>query len=271
MVDWPIFEYEVVINPTLGIPQIIWSDNATTIQVEEWVRSTPLDPPTRPYAYYIPAVWKDVIEILSLHGIELEYLEDEVTVDVINYRIDDFSIGDGNREGRATASGTAVPENSTRTYKPNDVVVLTDQPLGTLAVALLEPIGESSLFYWGFFNSQFTSHEYAENYIMVPLAERLLAKYPEVNASWENYKSENVNYTADPDGVLNFFFRKTAFYDSEAYVYPVGILYSAQMTNNTPGGNEALPPDSSPTSSAYCGGYDNFIVVGLFVSLLFIC
>jgi hypothetical protein len=38
----------------------------------------------------------------------------------------------------------------------NDVKVLTDQPLQTLVVSLLEPTGEGSFFYyWGFLNSQF--------------------------------------------------------------------------------------------------------------------
>jgi hypothetical protein len=257
IVDWDIFEYEVVTNPTLGIPQIIWSDNATTIQVEESTRSTPLDPPKRPYAYYIPAVWKHVIEVLMLHGIELEYLEEDVTIDVVNYRVEDFSITNPNREGRATASGTPVPEEFTRTYVPNDVVVRTDQPLGTLAVALLEPRGESSLFAWGFFNSKFFSHEYPENYIMVPLAEKLLAENTEVSADWEAYKLENTNYTENPADVLDFFFRKTAFYDSEAYVYPVGIAYSSQEDSTAPTESPTLTSvNSSSSGSAFCRGHE---------------
>jgi hypothetical protein len=207
-----------------------------TIQAEQSVRSVPFNPPNRPLAYYIPASWTEVIEALQIHGIELEVLEEDVTLEVLNYRMDDFAIGNSNREGRATAGGTPVPEFCTRTYKMNDVKVLTDQPLGTLAVSLLEPTGEGSFFYWGFFNSQFVSAEYGENYIMVPIAEMLLEEYPEVSDAWEAYKLENPDYAEDASGVIDFFFRKTAFYDSEAYVYPVGI--------EIPG-----PPSSSPNSA----------------------
>ena len=90
---------------------------------------------------------------------------EDTSFEVTNYRIEDFDVG-GNREGRMTTSGTTVPEACTRTYKKGDIFIRTDQPLGTLAVALLEPSGESSFFYWGFFNSKMQSHEYPENYIM---------------------------------------------------------------------------------------------------------
>jgi hypothetical protein len=77
-------------------------------------------------AYYIPASWAEVIEALEIHGIELEVLEEDVTLEVVNYRLNDFAIGNSNREGRATAGGTPVPELSTRIYKMNDVKALTD-------------------------------------------------------------------------------------------------------------------------------------------------
>merc|ERR1712146_210326 len=95
------------------------------------------------------------------------------------------------------------------------IVIKTDQPLGTLAVALLEPSGESSFFLWGFFASRFTSHEYPENYIMIPLADE-----------WEAHQIENPDIVGDTESVVDWFFRRSKFYDDEAYVMPVGILYS---------------------------------------------
>merc|ERR1712146_332310 len=71
------------------------------------------------------------------------------------------------------------------------IVIKTDQPLGTLAVALLEPSGESSFFFWGFFASRFTSHEYPENYIMIPLAEYMLNQSEALAAEWEAHQIEN--------------------------------------------------------------------------------
>ncbi|KAG7346873.1 peptidase M14 carboxypeptidase family protein [Nitzschia inconspicua] len=191
MVEWPIFEYEVVTNPVLGIQQMVWSDVPLTITVEQSTRSTPSNPPRRPFAYVIPAVWTAVIEVLAIHGIQMERLTDVTTIDVTNYRMEGASMN-RLREGRPEISpGDVVPENCTRTYGMNDLVVKTDQPLGTLAVALLEPSGESSLFLWGFFSSTLTSHEYPENYIMIPLAEKMLNESAELIEEWESYKDEN--------------------------------------------------------------------------------
>jgi hypothetical protein len=182
-----------------------------TIQAEQSVRSVPFNPPTRPLAYYIPASLVEVIEVQGIHGIELEVVQEDLTLEAVNYRMNDFAIGSSNREGRARAGGTPVLELSTRTCKMNDVKVLTDQPLGTLAVSLLEPSGEDSFFYRGYFNGHFSQAEYGENYIMVPIAEEmLLAEYPAEIDAWELYKSENPDYAEDASGVIDSFFSKTA-------------------------------------------------------------
>jgi hypothetical protein len=120
-----------------------------------YCRTVPLDPPERPYAYVIPAVWSEVIDRLALHGMEMEVFTKDTTLELTNYRIENFE-AKGNREGRTPSSGTPVKEVCSRTYRKNDVFIRTDQPLGTLAIAiaLLEPNGESSFFYWGFFNSK---------------------------------------------------------------------------------------------------------------------
>ena len=225
MVEWPIFEWEIVKNPVLGIDQIIWSDKPITITVEQSTRSTPANPPKRPYAYIVPAVWDEVIEVLEFHGVEMEVFTEEATLEVTNYRTEEATISRLNEGRPEISTGTIVPENCTRTYRNNDVMIKTDQSLGTLAVALLEPSGEGSLFLWGFFSSMLTSHEYPENYIMIPLAEKMLNESADLRDEWEAYKLENPSYVNDTDGTINWFFRRSAYYDPEAYVYPVGILY----------------------------------------------
>lgn len=235
MMDWDIHEYEVVTNEVLGIDQMIWSDIPLTITVEQSTRSTPVNPPQRAYAYIIPAVWTEVIDKLALHGIPMEEFTRETTLDIVQYRTEDATIR-RLREGRPEITGadTAVKENCTRTYDVHDIVVKTDQPLGTLATALLEPTGESSFFLWGFFSSKLQSHEYPENYIMVPLAEKMLEESEELVEEWEGYKEANPSYVNDTEGVLQWFFRRSAFYDNDAYVYPVAVIYDEAEAADLP-------------------------------------
>ena len=232
MVEWPIFEYDVVTNPVLGIRQIKWTDVPLTITVEQSTRSTPLNPKKRPYAYVIPAVWTDAIEVLAHHGIALEILTEDAALDVADYRTEGASIN-RLREGRPeiTIGDDVKVENCTRTYRKNDVLVKTDQDLGTLAVALLEPTGEGSLFLWGFFGSTLASHDHAENYIMIPLAEKMLDASAELSNEWETYKLENPSHANDTEKVVDWFFRRSAFYDPEAFRYPIGILYEEPIDN----------------------------------------
>jgi hypothetical protein len=225
--EWPVFNWTIRTNPTLNITQITWSSDPTTITAPESIRSTPADPPQRPFAYIVPAVYGELVERLAIHGIEMEVFLEEADVEVMNYRVDDYDTG--RRQGRAVVSaGTPVPEVCTGTYKKNDVMIKTDQDLGTLAVALLDPKAEGSLYYWGFFNAAFHSHESPENCIMIPLAEKMLAENEEIAAEWQQYVAENPQYytDADADAVLNWFFRRTQLYDVDSYVYPVGFVMS---------------------------------------------
>ena len=121
----------------------------------------------------------------------------------------------------------------TRTYHINDVIVKTDQPLGTLAIALLEPTGEGSFALWGMFSSVLTEHNHFENYVMVPLAEKMLNSSSDLRAEWEQYKLMNPSYANDTDSTLNWFWKRSAFSEEEAYLYPVGILYE-EPSNKLP-------------------------------------
>jgi hypothetical protein len=271
-VDFDMYNYSIVANPTLGINQIIYAQDPITIQVERSDRSTPSNPPKRPYAYILPAIWSDVIERLAIHGFRMEVFTQETTLEVTNYRIEDFSSSEI-AEGRAIASGTPVPENCTRTYKKNDVFIRTNHPLGTLLVALMEPTGESSFFYWGFFNSKFTSHEYPENYIMVPLAERMLNQSSDLRSEWEEYKASIGN---DTSGVLDWFFRRSAFYDAEAFVLDIGILYEAPLSgeenlvafSREGGGSNGGDCPPEPSSGSGHGTFVRLALVAVEICLL---
>ncbi len=222
-VNYDAFDHEIIRNSALGIDQIVWGQELSSLTVEQSTRSVPLNPVARPVAYYIPAVWDDVIERLQAHGVEVEVLTEERLVDVDRYRIADFQIIDPNREGRAVAPGTPVSQRERILYRPGDIRVSTDQPHGTLAVALLEPQGEGSFFYWGFFNAQMFSHEYGENYITTRIAELMLERDEGIAAAWKSALQEDPHLIQRPDDVLNWFFEQTELYDHEAFVLPIGI------------------------------------------------
>jgi hypothetical protein len=98
----------------------------------------------------------------------------------------------------------------------------TDQPLGTLLVLLLEPESPDSLFQWGYFLEILTRTEYAEPYVMEPLARAMLERDPELAAAFERRLETEPDFASSPAARLDFFYRRTPYYDSTWRLYPIG-------------------------------------------------
>src|SRR6185312_6002377 len=83
-------------------------------------------------------------------------------------------------EGHLNVTATPVAQGRRERFPPGSVRVPTDQPLGDLVVALLEPSAPDSFFQWGFFDEVLQRTEYMDGYIHEPVAERMLAEDPKL-------------------------------------------------------------------------------------------
>jgi hypothetical protein len=101
------------------------------------------------------------------------------------------------------------------------VRISTDQPLGDLAIVLLEPASPDSFFQWGFFLECLQRTEYGEGYILEPMAQAMLTEDPALKAEFEAKLASDKDFAANPAARLDFFYRKTPFYDERANLYPV--------------------------------------------------
>src|SRR5205085_8096218 len=101
------------------------------------------------------------------------------------------------------------------------VRVSTDQPLGDLAVVLLEPASPDSFFQWGFFDEILQQTEYMDSYILEPMARRMLADDPQLAAEFTRKLAEDAGFAASPEKRLEWFYAKTPFYDPRWKLYPV--------------------------------------------------
>jgi hypothetical protein len=76
------------------------------------------------------------------------------------YRITDHVFEDDNHimqpfEGHVQVTGITKTETRKQLFPAGSVYISTDQPLGDLAMMLLEPTSKDSYFSWGFFHSIF--------------------------------------------------------------------------------------------------------------------
>ncbi len=107
----------------------------------------------RPFAYLVPPQYAKAVEILRAHGISCETVNNATDLDVEAEMIGKFARAERTAEGHQTID---ITESSTATAKKTipagTIVVRTQQPLGTLALYLLEPRSDDNLATWNFFD-----------------------------------------------------------------------------------------------------------------------
>ena len=126
-------------------------------------------------------------------------------------------------EGRYTLTTRVKAETRTETFPAGSVRVSTDQPLGALAVALLEPESHDSFLAWGFFLELLQRTEYIEGYVLAPMAEQMLATDPKLKAAFEAKLGADPEFAADPKARMRWFYERSPYYDDRYLLYPVGI------------------------------------------------
>jgi len=174
----------------------------------------------RPSAYYIPPQWDEVIERLNIHGIRMTRLEAPTQLSVEQYRLSQPTFSVKDYEGRQRVSAQAVLSPIDTLLPAGTVKIETRQPLGDLAILLLEPQSPDSLLQWGFFNPIFTRTEYIENYAVEPLAAQMLQENPKLQQAF-NEALKDEAFAADPKARLRWFYQRSPYFDDNYEKYPV--------------------------------------------------
>jgi murein tripeptide amidase MpaA len=215
-------EHQLTPSAISGDQRIQWTGQPITVAVPAYRTTHPLGTVVPAAAYWVPAAWPQVIERLAAHGIHFEVLEQPRSVEVEVYRLGSPTYGDEPFEGRLRVEAEATPERMTRNYARGSVRVPVDQPLGVLATLLLEPESPDSFFQWGFFSEVFQRTEYAEAYVLEPLAEQMLEADPVLRAEFAARLASDEEFAASPRQRLGWFYERSPLLDSNWRLYPVG-------------------------------------------------
>jgi hypothetical protein len=208
-------------SPVTGGLWVEWTGEPTAHEVPVFVFDEPEIRVSRPQAYWIPPAWDDVIERLSLHGIEMERIDEPREKEVTVYRLRGARALDVPSEGRMPVRADPVPEPRVGQFPPGSVRVPTDQPQGDLVVLLLEPGSPHSLFQWGFFLGLLEREGEVAEYIMEPTAIRMFSDDRRLREEFTERLLAEPEFAADAEARLEWFFRNTPFFDPGWRVYPV--------------------------------------------------
>ncbi|MCI0351869.1 MAG: M14 family metallopeptidase [Acidobacteriales bacterium] len=191
-----------------------------------------------PAAYLVPAQWTDVIDRLTAHGIRLRRTTRAWSGEVEAYRCEGLnwrqrpfegrhpqaSIADGGSQEGAVPNCRRVREQLS--FPAGSALVPLDQRAAKVAIHLLEPEAPDSLLAWGFFDAIFEQKEYAEDYVLEKLAREMLAKDAKLKEEFESKLASDKEFAANPSARLNFFFRRSPWWDPRLGLYPVARLSS---------------------------------------------
>jgi murein tripeptide amidase MpaA len=175
-----------------------------------------------PVAWWVPASAADVIARMKLHGIQMETISTARTVPLDMVRLVEPKLGAA-IEGRVPLSAKEYRhERREELMPPGSVRVVSAQPLGLLAAAMLEAESPDSFLAWNFFPGILQRTEYIEGYVIEPMAAAMLARDPALKAAFDKRLAEDKAFAANPTARLQWFYERSPYYDERYLLYPVG-------------------------------------------------
>ncbi len=180
-----------------------------------------------PHAYIIPAQFTDIIEVIKSHRIKYKVLTAAKRLKVEKYKFSNIKFSSYPYEGRQLPSFNAESFTEQCDVPAGSFIVYTNQRQLRVIVNLLEPEAPDSFVNWGFFNSFFERKEYAEAYVMEPYAKKMLKEDPQLKSEFYKKLNDDESFRNNAGERLDFFYKRSPFYDKVENVYPVLRILSA--------------------------------------------
>ena len=182
-----------------------------------------------PKAFFIPPVYTDLIEKLSLHGVSVNKLVGENTQPLKQAKINEHSFAKSPFEGRFRVTATFDYKPAINVNLDGWFEVTTQQKAGELAVHLLHPEAPDSFFSWGEFNTIFQRTEYMENYALIPFARNMLKEQPKLALQFDQKLKTEKSFASDADARLDWLYQHSPFYDEAYLKYPILMSFEEEI------------------------------------------
>ncbi|CAN5582181.1 M14 family metallopeptidase [soil metagenome] len=215
-------EYKIEDSQLSGGKRIVYGTAPLNITIPRFDEGKVVTAVAPPLFYIIPPQYKNVIEVLKVHGVKYTRLTKAKTVEVESYKLTEPKWAANSFENRVTLTCKQTPVKETRTYAAGSVLVPMAQEAANVAIHLLEPAGPDSFVYWGFFNSVFEQKEYGESYQIEKLAQKMLTDDPKLQEEFDRRLLDPA-FARSPQARLKFFYERSPYYlNQKVGVYPVG-------------------------------------------------
>jgi murein tripeptide amidase MpaA len=196
---------------------------------EPWDATIPLHRETepaltvrQPVGYLIPQEWTTCRDRLEIHGVRFRRLAQAWRDTVEVQRIVAWSDSAAPFEGHRSIQVRRVAlERRVRAFRPGDLWVPLDQRSAMVAVQLFEAQAPDGLLFWNAFDTIFQQKEYAEDYVMEPIARKMMTDDPALAREFLAKLSSDSAFAKDPDQRVNFFYMRSPWADPQQNIHPV--------------------------------------------------
>jgi hypothetical protein len=215
------FKSEYIENRITGNEVIRYTSEPVDFQIPLFRQNKVVRAIRAPKAYIIPKEYSSILDIFKLHGITLTFLDAPAKRTVHKYVFTEVEFSPLPYEGRNRVRARYNLWSESMEFPKGTCIVYTNQRTARVIVNLLEPDAPDSFLQWGFFNAYFERKEYAEPYIMVPIAEKMLEQNWKLRKSFFDKLESDAEFRDNPAARLDFFYQRSPFFDSKEKIYPI--------------------------------------------------
>ncbi len=230
IMDFLGFDYKAVKSEVSGGEWIQYSHTPATFKIPYFSAARPVVSVNLPLAYIIPVEWEGVIDRLVLHGAAIHRIPRDTVISIQAYKFRNPKWQQSPYEGHHALTNIEYDEiTELRLVPKGSAIVILSQQCGRIIPHFLEPKGNGSMLYWGYFDAVFEQKEYAENYVLEQMASKMLIENPILRKEFETKKASDTTFAKSPQEILNWFYKQSPYADSRQRIYPVAKISDRKL------------------------------------------
>jgi hypothetical protein len=177
--------------------------------------------------YLLPAAWKDLAELLALHGVEMERTAKPVEREFESYRFTGTKFAGSPFEGHVMVDFEAKPVREKVAFPAGSYWIPMQQRRARLILSMLEPQAPDSLARWGLMNQVFegggvpSGRGGVGEYLSEPIARRMMADSPALRKQFEERLASDPKFAADRQARLEWWLQQSKYDAGDAGRYPI--------------------------------------------------
>ena len=182
-----------------------------------------------PLGYIVPAAWKNIADLLALHGVEMERTAKPLHQQFETYRFRNITLAQREDEGHVAVSFEPRLVTENIYIPPESYWIPMHQRRARLILSMLEPEAPDSLARWGLMNSVFGGggRGGVGEYLSEPIARRMMADFPELKKQFDEKVSSDPKFAADANARLQWWYQQSKYEPEDNGRYPIVRVWEA--------------------------------------------